>query len=167
MAQAERATGELDVHAPVQAEAFVVCQRDGHVELTGPCGAAPWLIEVARDEHPLEVVDRMVRATIGPPILVHSTSWRRARGGVILTFVVVIPGSLATALHSEPVRRAELARSAATAAPAAIAHTQVVEHGMRHLAWLVLDDPVVAAELEDPWPGILAEYVPEPFRALG
>jgi hypothetical protein len=70
-------------------------------------------------------------------------------------------------MASAPVRRAELARSEATAAPREIAYAQVVEHGLRHLAWLVRDDPVVARELEAPWPDVLAAYVPEPFRALG
>jgi hypothetical protein len=42
-----------------------------------------------------------------------------------------------------------------------------VEHGLRHLAWLVHDDPVVAAELSPAWAAVLAGYVPEPFRTLG
>ena len=42
-----------------------------------------------------------------------------------------------------------------------------MEHGLRHLAWLVADDPVVAAELSGEWRRVLASYVPEPFRALG
>jgi hypothetical protein len=43
----------------------------------------------------------------------------------------------------------------------------VVEHGLRHLAWLVQDDPVVRAELPAAWVPLLAAYVPEPFRNLG
>jgi hypothetical protein len=43
----------------------------------------------------------------------------------------------------------------------------VVEHGLRHLAWLASDDPVVRAELPEAWQAALAGYVPEPFRALG
>ena len=70
-------------------------------------------------------------------------------------------------MASVPIRRAELARSEATAAPRDIASEAVVEHGLRHLAWLVLDDPVVASELPPPWRPVLADYVPEPFRALG
>jgi hypothetical protein len=157
----------LDVEGPVQAEVFVVWLRDDHLELTGPCGAAPWLIEVGESDHPVEVVDRLVRDVIGPPILVHSTSWRRDHGGVILSFVVAIGPGLVGSMDSAPVVRTDLARSEATTAPREIAHSQVVEHGLRHLAWLVRDDPVVAAELAPPWPTILAAYVPEPFRALG
>lgn len=167
MAAVERLPDGLDVQGPVQAEVFVIWMRDDHVELTGPCGAAPWLIEIGEAEHPVEVVDRLVRDAIGPPTLVHSTSWRRAHGGVILSFVVVIEPSLVGAMDSAPIARAELARSEATAAPKEIAFAQVVEHGLRHLAWLAHDDPVVARELAPPWPDALAGYVPEPFRALG
>ena len=52
-------------------------------------------------------------------------------------------------------------------APRDIAYQQVMEHGIRHRAWLVADDPVVAGELSDDWRRVLADYVPEPFRALG
>jgi hypothetical protein len=156
----------LDVEGPVQAEIFVVWMRDEHLELTGPCGAGPWLVELGEAEHPVEVVERVVRDTVGAPILVHSTSWRRAHGGVVLSFVVVIGPDLVGDMESAPIGRAELARSEATAAPRSIAHAQVLEHGLRHLAWLVHDDPVVTAELPPPWPDVLADYVPEPFRAL-
>jgi hypothetical protein len=157
----------LDVEGPVQAEVFVVWLHGDRIELTGPCGAAPWMLEVAADEHPVEVVSRIVRDTVGEPILVHSTSWRRDRDAVILSFVVVIDAATAGSMASVPVGRAQLARSAATAAPADIAFGQVVEHGLRHLAWLIRDDPVVAAELPVAWATALAEYVPEPFRTLG
>jgi hypothetical protein len=70
-------------------------------------------------------------------------------------------------MASAPVGRTDLARSEATAAPREIEHEQVVEHGLRHLAWLVHDDPMVAAELPAAWATVLAGYVPEPFRALG
>jgi hypothetical protein len=157
----------IDVEGPVQAEVFVVWLHDGRVELTGPCGSAPWVIEIGEAEHPVDVVTRLVRDVIGPPVVVHSTSWRRDRGAVILSFVVVIDAALVGSMESVPVTRADLARSEATAAPRAIAYAQVVEHGLRHLAWLVHDDPVVAAELSPAWAGVLTDYVPEPFRALG
>jgi hypothetical protein len=157
----------IDVEGPVQAEIFVVWLHGDRLELTGPCGSAPWLIEVGASEHPVEVVSRIIRDVIGEPTLVHSTSWRRDRDAVILSFVVVIDPSLVGAMESVPIDRSELARSEATTAPQAIAFGQVVEHGLRHLAWLVKDDPVVATELPRAWGPILAGYVPEPFRALG
>jgi hypothetical protein len=113
------------------------------------------------------VVDGIVRDIVGPPMLVHSTSWRRDREAVILSFVVVIPPELVGSMASVPIGRAELARSEATAAPRDIAVDAVVEHGIRHLAWLADEDPVVADTLPPGWRPILAAYVPEPFRALG
>lgn len=156
-----------DVGGPVRAEVFVVWLNRDRLELTGPCGAAPWLLELGETEHPVEVVDRIVRDAIGDPLLVHSTSWRRDRDAVILSFVVVIEERLVGAMDSRPIGRAELARSEATAAPREIEADQVVEHGLRHLAWLAVDDPVVREELSPAWRAALAGYVPEPFRNLG
>jgi len=156
----------FDVGGPVQAEVFIVWLNGSRFELTGPCGAAPWMIEVQASEHPMEVVERVVRDVVGPARLLHSTSWRQDRGGVILTFVAVIDATLVKAMESRPIRRAELARSSATAAPESIAHEQVVEHGLRHMAWLVQDDRVVAAALPAAWRTLLAMYTPEPFRHL-
>ncbi|MDH5242641.1 MAG: hypothetical protein OEX05_01755 [Chloroflexota bacterium] len=162
-----RSPSGWDVGSPVQAEIFVIWRGGDHLELTGPCGAAPWIVELGEADHPVEVVDRIVRDVVGEPRLVHSTSWRRDRGAVLLSFVVVIDDTLVGSMPSEPIGRVALARSEATAAPRDIAHAQVVEHGLRHLAWLVQDDLVVRAELDPAWQAILAEYVPEPFRGLG
>jgi hypothetical protein len=156
-----------DVDGPIRAEVFVVWCDGDHLELTGPCGAAPWIIELGATDHPIEVVDRTVRDVVGEPRLVHSTSWRRDADAVILSFVVVVDADLVVGLESAPIDRAALARGEATAAPRSIAHSQVVEHGLRHMAWLVQDDPVVRAELPETWRAILADYVPEPFRNLG
>lgn len=156
-----------DIEGPVQAEIYVVRLRDGTIELTGPCGAAPWLVELGSTQHPVEVVDRIVREVVGDPMLVHSTSWRRDRDAVVLSFLVVIGAELRADLEAASVRRVEPARSEATAAPRAIAYGQVLEHALRHLAWLAADDPVVADVLSDDWVAALAAYTPEPFRALG
>ena len=156
-----------DVDSPVQAEVFVVWLDGDRIALTGPDGPQAWYLQLGLAEHPVEVVDRIVRDTVGPPVLVHSTSWRRDRDAVILSFVVVIGPELVGSMASLPIGRADLARSEATAAPRDIATEAVVEHGLRHLAWLVEDDPVVAAELPAGWRPLLADYVPEPFRALG
>jgi hypothetical protein len=69
-------------------------------------------------------------------------------------------------MESAPIGRTVLARSSATAAPATIDYRQVVEHGLRHMAWLAHDDRVVAEALPDDWRPVLATYVPEPFRHL-
>lgn len=156
-----------DVEGPVQAEVFVVWLNGDTLELTGPCGAAPWILELAATDHPVEVVDRIVRDVVGDPLLVHSTSWRRDRDAVLLSFVVVIDPDLVHDMDSRPVARTDLARSEATVAPRDIATDQVVEHALRHLAWLAEDDPVVRGELSPAWHEVLAAYGPEPFRNLG
>ena len=157
----------LDVEGPVQAEVFVVWLAGDHLELTGPCGAAPWLIELGATDHPVDVVVRLVRDAVGEPLLVHSTSWRRDHDAVILSFVVVIDEVRVGTMESLPIGRMDLARGEATAAPRAVATEQVIEHGLRHMAWLAKDDPHVRDELPAEWHDVLATYVPEPFRHLG
>jgi len=101
-------------------------------------------------------------------IVVHSTSWRHEEGRVILTYVAAIepPADLASdSLLAVPVRRAELARGGATTAPAVIGVEEVIEHALRHLSWLVRDDPAVMTALAG-WKNALADFEPEPFRAL-
>ena len=154
------------VEGPVQAEVFVLRMRAGAPELAGPCGPEPWYLEVAMDEDPMEVVKRLSTNLLGAPLLVHSTSWRRARGGVVLSFIVVIGDDQAEQLPGVPIERAELARAAATEAPRSIAATQVIEHGLRHLSWLVREDAVVQSVLDDSWKRVLAGYVPEPFQHI-
>lgn len=140
--------------------------KAGLPELAGPCGPDPWFIEVAEEDDPMEVVTRFSRNLMGPPLLVHSTSWRRARGAVVLSFVVVNSDGQAADLVGLPIARADLARSGTTSAPTAIASGQVLEHGLRHLAWLAKEDPVVRSALNEEWHRVLATYVPEPFRHL-
>ena len=156
----------FDVEGPVQAEVFVLFLHEAGPALTGPCGAAPWYLEVAADEDPMEVVASATGRVVGEPLVVHSTSWRRDRDGVVLSFVVVIAPELVGRMESALIGRAELARGDAAAAPVQIASAQVVEHGLRHLAWLVKDDPVVAERLHGGWQSVLDGYVPEPFRHL-
>jgi len=155
-----------DVEGPVRAEIFMIWLNADRLELTGPDGARPWILELADGEHPVEAVERIVRGLVGPPMLVHSTSWRRDASAVILTFVVVIGPEQVDRMASAPVPRAELARSEATRAPAVIGQAQVLEHGLRHMAWLAQDDAVVADRLTGGWRDALAGYVPEPFRSL-
>jgi hypothetical protein len=135
-------------------------------ELAGPCGPDPWYVEVGANDDPLDLVTRLARNLMGDPLLVHSTSWRRARGSVILSFVVVNQDDQALDFTGLPIARAELARSSATAAPSSIGYAQVLEHGLRHLAWLVADDDVVRNTLSEAWKTLLRNYAPEPFRHL-
>ena len=133
---------------PVHADSLRVAMRRG-------VAAAELVLEVI-GWYPLE------------PIVVHSTSWREEDGRVVLTYVTVVrrPESLPPgSLDAAPVRRHALARGETLAAPARVEVAAVLEHAFRHLAWLLQDDPAIGRALPD-WRGILAEYVPEPFRAL-
>ena len=165
MSPAERAA-PWSTEGPVQAEVFVLRLNAGVPELAGPCGPAPWYMEVGADDDPVEVVSRLARNLMGEPMLVHSTSWRRDRGTVLLSCIVVIADEQAPDLPGVALGRAELARSAATAAPRAVAAEQVIEHGLRHLSWLAKDDETVQRILPDDWQRVLSGYVPEPFRNL-
>jgi hypothetical protein len=157
---------EVDVVGPVRGEIFVVWLDADAISITGPDGPRGWIIQIDDAEHPVEAVDRIVRGLLGPPLLVHSTSWRRDGTAIVLSFVVVIGPRQAAGLESLPVTRADLARSDATRAPAAIRSDQVLEHGLRHLAWLAREDPVVSERLSQGWKNALSRYVPEPFRGF-
>ena len=101
--------------------------------------------------------------------VVHSTSWRHEEGRVVLSYIAVVeaPTSLPSGtLVATPVARADLARGDATAPPPEIGVLQVIEHALRHLSWLVKDDPAIGEALPD-WRDLLDGYQPEPFRALG
>src|SRR3990170_606037 len=108
----------FDVGGVIRAEVFVIWLNGADIELTGPAGPAPWVIELEATDHPVDVVDRFVRERIGPPLMVHSTSWRHDGDALILSFVVVIDRERAAPMASAPIPRAELARSEARAAPA-------------------------------------------------
>ncbi len=156
----------LDVEGPVTAEVFTLARPADGLVLTGPCGAAPWLIESGAGEHPLDTVRRIVSGALDGVRLIHSTSWRFERDAVVLSFVVVIEAAAVGTMDAAPVQRADLARGSPHSAPETIGHHQVVEHGLRHLAWLAKEDDVVRSTLDDGWHALLADYVPEPFRQL-
>lgn len=102
------------------------------------------------------------------PAVLHSTSWRHAGNEVVLTYLAVLAAGfqLPDSWEAQPVRHAELARGDVTTPPPAIGVEQVLEHALRHLAWLSREDEVIGKALPE-WQGALAGYVPEPFRALG
>lgn len=160
----------IGVDGPVTAEVFVLSLDGRSVLLGGPCGPRPWLMEVAEgvvDGHPMAVVDRLVRSNLRAVTLLHSTSWRWVDGQTVLSFVAVVPPAALSGGATATVDRAELARGTATRAAAEVPWQAVLEHGLRHLAWLVEDDQGVAAALDDGWHATLRDYVPAPFRHLG
>ncbi len=148
-------------------ELLIVHVRDGQIESIRPIHAGSVQVGWA----PGRTADEILRATLGRYGLegrvLHSTSWRHDGDHVVLTYVAAVdsPSALNPNLTSEPVARVDLARGDATAAPASIETSQVLEHALRHLAWLVVDDAAVADALAD-WRAALEPYLPEPFRRL-
>ena len=85
----------------------------------------------------------------------------------MLTYVAVVPDAEPpSGWTADEVARAKLARGSATGPPSSIVVDHVVEHGLRHLAWLVREDRVIREALRGGWEGALAGYEPEPFRSL-
>lgn len=156
----------IDVVGPVRAEVFVVAHDGTQALLTGPDGPQAWHIETANNEHPLDLVRSMATSTMDAVLLVHSTSWRWDRQAVILTFLVVVESATTSPMRSIPIVRSDLARSTAHEAPADIGSNQVLEHALRHLAWLAKEDPVVGDTLSKAWITELSTYVPSPFQQI-
>ena len=156
----------IDVVGPVRAEVFVVAHDGVQAMLTGPDGPHAWHIETANAEHPLDLVRTMAASTMSDVLLVHSTSWRWDRQAVVLTFLVVVEPSTTSSMRSIPIVRSDLARSTAHEAPTDIGSNQVLEHALRHLAWLAKEDRVVGETLNQAWITELSTYVPSPFQQL-
>lgn len=150
-------------------EVLPVAIRDGRLFWLKPVHAESLRIGLSASAQPADVVLEALKWYPLQPIVVHSTSWRHEAGTVILTYVAAVspPDALPRdSLVELPVGRAELARGEAMAAPQSIGVEAVLEHAVRHLSWLVKDDPAVMKAL-DAWKEILAAFEPEPFRALG
>lgn len=156
----------IDIEGPVRAEVFVVYRDGERLLVTGPCGPGPWLIETHGNAHPLDLVRSITARVVGEASLLHSTSWRWDAGAVVLTFLVVVSKELARGMDAEPVERSALARGGAVDAPESIRWREVLEHALRHLAWLAKDDDVVGATLDGGWRDALSHYVPAPFQQL-
>lgn len=142
------------------------------LDAEGICHVYPHGRETVRAawEQALDPTETMVDAVAAlglAPVMVHSTSWRVVRRQLVLTFLVVVerPSRLPGAFEVERVARSELARGRATGPPPAVHLSQVVEHGLRHLAWLVTEDETFHEALPE-WAPALAAYQPEPFRAF-
>lgn len=149
-------------------EVLPVGLRAGRLFWLKPVHADSLRVGLSASARPAEVVLDVLKWYPLEPIVVHSTSWRHEEARVILTYVAVVapPEQLPQdSLAELPVGRAELARAEAMAAPRAIGVEAVLEHALRHLAWLVKDDPAVMHELAS-WKDVLAAFQPEPFRAL-
>ncbi|HEX6399847.1 MAG TPA: hypothetical protein VF108_05180 [Actinomycetota bacterium] len=150
-------------------EVLVLTRDDDRVVWLKPIHAGSLLVGVPPTRSPGDVVLETLGRYDLTPRVVHSTSWRHETGRLVLTYLAVVeapvslePGTL-EAVH---VVRTDLARGGATAPPREIGVLQVIEHALRHLSWLVRDDPEIAEALPD-WRPLLDGYQPEPFRTLG
>ncbi|MGH2704117.1 MAG: hypothetical protein ACRDJ4_03185 [Actinomycetota bacterium] len=149
-------------------EVLPVELRDGRIISFRPDCADSLIVGWPAGARPEDVAASAMRQLGLDPLVLHSTSWRHGGGEVVLTYLAVIgpSGGPPAEWEAVPVERTELARGGATAPPPSIGVAQVLEHALRHLAWLLKDDAVVSAALPD-WAGVLSTYEPEPFRALG
>jgi hypothetical protein len=149
-------------------EAIVLYLDPGGIRHVYPHGRETLRGQWEPDLDPTESIVDAVAGVGFAPVMVHSTSWRIVGRELVLTFLVVIdpPAGLPDSCEIEQVTRAELARGDATGGPASVHLSQVVEHGLRHLAWLVAEDDAIRAALGR-WTDALGDYAPEPFRAFG
>ena len=148
-------------------EVLPVFIDDGALSWLKPVHAGSLQVGLPKGVKPAELVLEVIAWYPLRARVVHSTSWRD-EDRIVLTYLVVVdpPDDLPPdSLTRLPVERAELARGEATAAPGAIRVAAVIEHALRHLKWLIGDDPAVALALPD-WASVLADYQPEPFRPL-
>lgn len=149
-------------------EVLPVAMRDGVLFWLKPMHADSLRVGLSPASKPADVVLQAMSWYPLEPVLVHSTSWRHEEGRVILTYIAVVkpPSALPQdSLIELPVRRAELARGDAMSAPESIGVDAVLEHALRHLSWLIKDDPAVTRALPE-WRDVLTVFEPEPFRAL-
>ena len=146
----------------------VFIDTEGTIRWLAPTGRSSWLTHSRPDVAPHDLVLEALRVFGIGPFVVHSTSWRYQKV-LILTYLVLLP-----TLHGAPppgfdvreVSRDALARGDLSAPPPQIAVEQVLEHALRHLAWLAGDDPAIRSMLGPSWIEALSVYRPEPCRSI-
>jgi class 3 adenylate cyclase/CRP-like cAMP-binding protein/tetratricopeptide (TPR) repeat protein len=168
LAGAIQRLAEREGRAGAVLEVFPVFLEDRRIRYVRPNAGGSIRITSPGSGHPSDLVladatGRGLQATA-----VHSTSWRHERDRLVLTYLAVLDEvpALPDGLQAADVVRHDLARGSATGPPQSIGVEQVVEHALRHLSWLVRDDPVIRDRLARDWAGPLDAYEPEPFRSL-
>ena len=149
-------------------EILPVALENGNLTWLKPVHAESLRVGLPPGAPPADVVLDALKWYPLEPVVVHSTSWRQDQGKVILTYIAAVtpPRKLPPdSLVALPVQHAELARGSAMGAPESIGVAAVVEHALRHLSWLVRDDPAVMEALAA-WKQVLSDFEPEPFRSL-
>ena len=99
--------------------------------------------------------------------MVHSTSWRFQGESLVLTYIAVISNDRAfvDGFEAIGVTHRDIARGSATAPPEGIEVEEVIEHVLRHLAWLSRDDSSIAEALPEGWVEALEPFPEQPFSA--
>ena len=153
---------------PTALEAVVLYLDEAGIRHVSPRGRQTARAAWDADLDPHEVIVDAVAELGLTPFMVHSTSWRVVDRQILLTFLVAVepPIDVPVDCEVELVTRAELARGRATGPPPVVHLPQIVEHGLRHLAWLLREDEAIHEALAD-WGRALRGYDPEPFRAFG
>ena len=148
-------------------EVLPVTGRAGALLSFRPDCADSFVVGWPAGAKPEEVAAAALRQLELTPLVLHSTSWRHTNGEVMLTYLAIVPAdaNVPASWETVPVAHSELARGGAVNPPPIIGVQQVLEHALRHLAWLVQDDEEIARALPG-WEETLAGYSPEPFRAL-
>jgi hypothetical protein len=147
-------------------ELLPVALVDGRIVCLKPAHADSFLVGWPAGAKPEDTAAGALRRLGLQPQVLHSTSWRHAGNEVVLTYLAVVAPDLPPSWETTAVSHTELARGDVAAPPPTIAVGQVLEHALRHLAWLTKEDEVIRRALPA-WSGVLESYVPEPFRALG
>jgi hypothetical protein len=149
-------------------EIFFVCLVDGKPWVLQPIHADSLMVGWSPDAQPGAVVVEAAKRYGLEPVLVHSTSWRVAGDRLVLTYIAIVPSPHDPGPHlaMRPIVRADLARGGALDAATSIGIDSVLEHGLRHLRWLIDDDDAVREAAAD-WAPALSDHAPEPFRAFG
>jgi hypothetical protein len=145
--------------------------------------AAPWLVSGERpwrtrspipaDSDPHSEVELLLTrhgVKLGEVRLLHSTSWRADVPRLVLTYVAILdagPAVRARWPQAEPITRDVVEQvwgipptHAATQPPEEIAIDSVLEHVLRHTAYLLETDATAAAALDETWCRHLAELRP-------
>jgi hypothetical protein len=149
-------------------EILPVYLKDGEIWWLHPVPGPSLQVDGDGSAHPGDAVVSALAGYGVHPVAVHSTSWRFERSRLVVTYLAVLddPDTSVQGFHASEVRRRELARGSAFAPPPTIEIDHVVEHALRHLAWLGRDDPVIKDLLHGGWFRALEAYEPEPFRSL-
>jgi hypothetical protein len=149
-------------------EILPVVLSGGAIRSLRPPGAASWQVSFSSGADPGPVVAAALSSRGLRAGVLHSTSWRHEHGHLVLTYIAVLDADPppSAGLAGRPDRPGAPARGGATTAPAGLRVDQVLDHALRHLAWLHRDDPAVAAGLDPAWGPALAGLAPAPFQAL-